>query len=131
MDGFKIFMNIYLENELSSDLIQRLFLSFLKKSEPLITATDTFGTASTTVHNTISAHNTTVVGGLFSQSNSAITGAIQSIGARLNFPSFSANSATTSSARNTHSDSEDARHTCSVGVVWGVDFFCKNLKNKF
>ncbi|OTF72401.1 hypothetical protein BLA29_011128 [Euroglyphus maynei] len=140
LEGFKTFMSIYLENELSLDLIRRLFLSFVKKPEQPeqqtigITSSIEQGKQCQTNETSSSHHHhhhhSLISGGIFSQSNSTISGAIHSIQARFNFPSLGgigggANLSTTaasSSGQNqkalmnttlSDSDAEESRIQCS------------------
>lgn len=91
LDGFKTFMSIYLENEISFDLIRRLFLSFVKrfekKSEPTIDSQQQSSThginlnsSSCNQHHPPHHHH--------NHHSHTITEAFHSIGARFNFPSF-------------------------------------------
>ncbi|XP_027194053.2 diacylglycerol kinase 1-like isoform X3 [Dermatophagoides pteronyssinus] len=149
LEGFKTFMSIYLENELSLDLIRRLFLSFVKKPEH-----PEHQTSSTIIQSSIEQqgkqyqtnetlsshhhhhhHHSLIGGGIFSQSNSAISGAIHSIQAKFNFTSLGgiggisvgggniSTTAASSSGQNqkftmnttpTNSDAEESRLQCSL-----------------
>lgn len=154
-------MSIYLENELSLDLIRRLFLSFVKKPEH-----PEHQTSSTIIQSSIEQqgkqyqtnetlsshhhhhhHHSLIGGGIFSQSNSAISGAIHSIQAKFNFTSLGgiggisvggggggniSTTAASSSGQNqkftmnttpTNSDAEESRLQCSVIIVFFICFF--------
>lgn len=85
-------MNNYVEMELASDLVRRLFLSFVKRSKPtpLALKVSTVGQYGASVGVSSSAAGVcSGGGGLFSQSSNTITGAIHSLGSRFNFSSGS------------------------------------------
>lgn len=105
-------MNTYVENELPSDLVRRLFLSFVKKakSAPLALNVSAIG------------QNAGMGGGggLFTQSSNTITGAIHSLGSRFNFSSLAGTvtGSTSATAKPAPSQSvpEGTKLLCTVSV---------------